>query len=59
MPHVSTMSRSLVRVDHRAVRNIQNLNRMLVLERLRREALPRITLDFDGSVISSGRYAGA
>jgi hypothetical protein len=57
MPHVSTMSRSLVRVDHRAVRNMQNLNRMLVLERLRREALPRITLDFDGSVISSGRYA--
>jgi len=57
MPHVSTMSRSLVRVDHRAVRKMQNMNRTLVLERLQREALSRVTLDFDGSVISSGRYA--
>jgi hypothetical protein len=36
---------------------VQLVNRTLVLDRLQQEALPRVTLDFDGSVISSGRYA--
>ena len=57
MPHVSTMSRALMRADRIAVAKVQQLNRNLVLDRLQRESLGRVTLDFDGSVISSGRYA--
>lgn len=57
IPHVSTISRTLMRVDRDAVREFQNLNRTMVLDRLQQEALARITLDFDGSVILSGRYA--
>ena len=57
MPHVSTMSRALMRADWIAVAKVQQLNRNLVLDRLQRESLARVTLDFDGSVISSGRYA--
>jgi hypothetical protein len=57
IPHVSTMSRALMRADRIAVAKVQQLNRNLVLERLQRESLARVTLDFDGSVISSGRYA--
>jgi hypothetical protein len=57
MPHVSTVSRALMRADRIAVAKVQQLNRNLVLDRLQQEALARVTLDFDGSVISSGRYA--
>jgi hypothetical protein len=57
LPHVSTVSRALMRVDRRAVARVQQLNRTLVLDRLQHEGLSRVTLDFDGSVISSGRYA--
>ena len=57
LPHVSTVSRCLARTDRRAVRNYQALNRNLVLDRLQAERLSRVTLDFDGSVISSTRFA--
>jgi hypothetical protein len=57
LPHVSTMSRALMRADRIAVAKVQQLNRNLVLSLLQRESLARVTLDFDGSVISSGRYA--
>ena len=57
MPHVSTMSRALMRADRNAVGRVQQLNRNLVLDRLQQEALARVTLDFDGTVISSSRYA--
>ena len=57
IPHVSTVSRALMRVDRPAVAKVLSFNRTLVLERLHQEALARVTLDFDGSVISSGRYA--
>jgi hypothetical protein len=57
MPHVSTVSRALMRADRNAVVKVQQLNRNLVLNRLQQEAMARVTLDFDGSVISSGRYA--
>ena len=57
LPHVSTVSRALMRVDRVAVTKVQQVNRTLVLDRLEQEALARVTLDFDGSVISSGRYA--
>jgi hypothetical protein len=57
LPHVSTVSRSLMRVDRKAIAKVQQLNQTVVLDRLQKEALARVTLDFDGSVISSGRYA--
>jgi hypothetical protein len=57
LPHVSTVSRGLARADRKAVANLKDFSRRLVLDRLEREQLPRVTLDFDGSVISSGRYA--
>ncbi len=56
LPHVSTVSRALMRVDRKAVGKVQQLNRTLVLDRLQQEALARMTLDFDGSVVSSGRF---
>ncbi len=57
MPHVSTISRTLSRTDRGGVENVGLLSRELVLERLVAEKLPRVTMDFDGSVISTGRYA--
>ena len=57
LPHVCTVSRMLCRADARSVANLQEFNRNLVLQRLEHHGLPRVTLDFDGSVISSGRYA--
>ena len=57
LPHVSTVSRALARMDRGAVANLQAVNRTMVLDRMQQEALPRITLDFDGSVISSNRFA--
>jgi hypothetical protein len=57
LPHVSTVSRCLARTDREAVGRYQALNRGLVLDRLQHEGLPRVTLDFDGSVIPSSRFA--
>jgi hypothetical protein len=57
LPHVCTVSRALARMDRRAVANLQGLNRTMVLDRIQQEVLPRVTLEFDGSVISSSRYA--
>jgi hypothetical protein len=58
LPHVSTVSRALIRADRTAVAEAQRLNRSLVLDRLQHEAPAQLTLGFDGSTISSGRYAG-
>ena len=57
LPHLSTVSRALARVDRRAVANLRELNRTLVLDRIQQERLARVTLDFDGSVISSRKHA--
>jgi hypothetical protein len=57
MPHLSTVSRTLARMDRGSVENVRMLSRELVLERLNTEKLSRVTLDFDGSVISTGKYA--
>ena len=53
LPDVSTISRSLRAVDARSVEHVRTLSRELVLERLQREQLARVTLDFDGSVLST------
>jgi len=57
LPDVATISRTLSSIDDRSVKQIQDLNSHLVLSRLAALALNRITLDFDGSVIGTGRFA--
>jgi len=57
MPDVSTISRGLSRVDRGSVENVRALSREFALDRLQACKLTRVTLDFDGSVISTGRYA--
>jgi len=57
MPNVSTVCRTLCRADGASVRNVRLLSREYVLSRLETERLSRVTMDFDGSVISTGRFA--
>lgn len=57
LPDVATISRTLAAADARAVGNVRGLVRELVLERLAAVALPRVTIDFDGSVLSTSRRA--
>lgn len=57
MPNVSTVCRTLCRADGVSVKNVRLLSREYVLARLEEQRLSRVTLDFDGSVISTGRVA--
>jgi len=57
LPDVSTISRSLKQADLSSVENVRELLREGVLERVEEESLARITLDFDGSVLSTRRRA--
>jgi len=57
LPDVATLSRTLAGMDARSVAQLRRLNRRQVLDRLSRLNLARITLDFDGSVLSTGRFA--
>lgn len=57
LPDVSTVSRVLASADSEDVACLRYLNRKLALERLAGLGLQRVTLDFDGSVIGTGRRA--
>jgi hypothetical protein len=57
LPDVATLSRMLKEADQKSVDKLRQLLTDTVLERLRSLALPRITLDFDGSVQSTKRRA--
>jgi len=57
MPDVATVSRRLSEVDLRSVAEVRQLNRSLVSEPLAEAQMNRITMDFDGSVLSTGRRA--
>jgi hypothetical protein len=57
LPDVSTISRTLAKADNGAVEKFLDELRRLVLDRLRVLALPTLTVDFDGSVQSTGRCA--
>jgi len=57
IPDVATISRSLRSADARCADGAGRLMREAVLERLQQEALARVTLDFDGSVLSTARHA--
>ena len=57
LPDVATISRALASANARCVAKLRRLCRRLCLDRLRSLALPRLTLDFDGSVQSTHRWA--
>jgi len=57
LPDISTISRILATADERCVQNLRRLCRELIILRLRVCSLARITLDFDGSVLSTKRHA--
>ncbi|MCB9870971.1 MAG: IS1380 family transposase [Planctomycetes bacterium] len=53
VPDVSTLSRRLPQMDERVVTNMRKLIRSLVIERVKINSPSRVTIDFDGSVIST------
>lgn len=57
LPDVSTISRALAQMETEGVENVRRLSRSMVIEGLQREQLPRLTLDFDGSVQSTKGHA--
>lgn len=57
IPDASTLSRRLKDVDSKGVDNVRSYSRELVLDRLVKEFLNTITIDFDGSVQSTKRKA--
>jgi hypothetical protein len=50
LPDPSTVSRALSSIDGMSIERVRELCRKLVIERLRKIAIYRLTLDFDGSV---------
>jgi len=57
LPDVATISRTLRRMAHTHVEQLRELVRDLVLSGLQRQRLTRLTLDFDGSVLSTQGHA--
>lgn len=57
LPDVATVSRTLSGMDTRSVEQLRQVNRQLVGSRLQALRPARVTLDFDGSVIATGRFA--
>ena len=57
IPDVSTISRALSQMESEEVEKLRELSRSLVIEGLKREQLPRLTLDFDGSVLTTKGHA--
>jgi hypothetical protein len=57
LPDVATISRALSKMEKGGVENVRQLSRSVVIEGLEREQLPRLTLDFDGSVQSTNGHA--
>jgi hypothetical protein len=54
LPHERTLSRWLKQFTYKSVRALAKLNTQLVSETLRRLRSRRVTLDVDGSIISTG-----
>ena len=57
LPAVASISRRLSTLDATSVERLRSLNHQLVLDRLAQHRLARITVDFDGSVLSTKRHA--
>jgi hypothetical protein len=56
-PDVSTISRALSQMETEGVDKLRALSLSLVVEELQREQFARLTLDFDGSVLSTKAHA--
>ena len=54
---VRSTGRSLANADEQSVAKVRSASRRLVTERLAHERCSRVTLDYDGSVLSTGRHA--
>ena len=57
LPDVSTISRSLSKIEYKEIEKARALSRTMVIEGLKRENLFRLTFDFDGSVQSTKGHA--
>jgi len=57
LPDVSTISRALSQMQIEDFENQRELSRSLIIEGLIREQLPRLTFDFDGSVLTTKGHA--
>ena len=57
LPNVATVSRTLAGLAEAGVANLRRLVRQRVLDQIGALGLARVTLDFDGSVLSTGRFA--
>ena len=57
LPDVATVSRTLAKMGPSSVEKVRHLSSTLVVQALRRERCPRLTLDFDGSVSSTCGHA--
>lgn len=57
LPDAATLSRHLQQLDQKSVEHLQLLMQNMVIESLQPLGLARVTLDFDGSVQSTGRCA--
>lgn len=57
LPDVATLSRTLSGMDPHCADQMRAMIRRMVAERLAGSGLKRVTVDFDGSVLSTGRFA--
>ena len=57
LPNISTLSRIMKTTDEKSVGNMRNISTDIVLTRCENEKLSRATLDFDGTVQSTRRFA--
>jgi hypothetical protein len=57
LPDVATISRSLRDADERCVQALSGWARQAVIDRIAQERIARVTLDFDGSVLSTKAHA--
>jgi len=57
LPDVATVSRTLTSFDDESVENLRLLTREIVIERLHKSKLKKLTVDFDGSVQSTCGHA--
>lgn len=57
LPDVSTWTRGLAEMTPSNIDGVRTLNRELVRDRVREEGIQRVTIDFDGSVLTTRGHA--
>ena len=53
IPDVSTITRVIKSADEESIEKVRILNKSLVMDRLEKELASRVTIDFDGSVLTT------